>query len=264
MDAFAVTGFLIGFVMGKELYEIIKLKGGLKKKLVYRISDHMADEVLQSEPPPPIPAEGFMRAIVGASPFALSLVFEFYEDLDNEGTKKFLSKVLLEFIKDLQENKEEFRKLARTKFVVEYTQPLGILEGFAISPSTWTFVDVSRDYIEWLEKTYGIEKDELLNIAVVYHMLKTRGSRVIVRLSSFIDGTVWRPYWRLSLLSCFFRKFWLKIFPEGGVVMEKRLLRPRRYRRWGQDTLAKLMVKHIEKEKQKQKQAQEEVLQWNS
>jgi len=196
-DAWTVIGFLVGFLIGQQLYGLIRLKASENKKLVYRISDHMADRVLQSEPPPPISAEGFMRAIVGVSPFALSLVFEFYEDLDNEGTKKFLSKILLEFIKDLQENEEEFRKLAKTKFVVKYTQPLGILEVSATSPSTWTFVDVSRDYIEWLEKTYGIEKDELMNIAVVYHMLKTRGSRVIVRLSSFIDGTVWRPYWRL-------------------------------------------------------------------
>jgi hypothetical protein len=62
------------------------------------------------------------------------------------------------------------------------------LGGFATSPSTWIFVDVSRDYIEWFTKTYGIEKDELMNIAVVYHMLKTRGKKVIVKLSSFLDA----------------------------------------------------------------------------
>jgi hypothetical protein len=193
-DAWTVIGLLVGFLIGQQLYGIIKLKASENKKLVYRISDHMADRVLQSEPPPPISAEGFMRAIIGVSPFALSLVFEFYEDLDNEGTKKFLSKVLLEFIKDLQENEEEFRKLAKTKFVVKYTQPLGILRGCATFPKRWLFVDVSRDYIEWLEKTYGIEKDELINIAVVYHMLKARGSRVIVRLSSFLDAMVCTSY----------------------------------------------------------------------
>jgi len=179
------------------LYGIIKLKASENKKLVYCISDHMADKVLQSEPPPPISAEGSVRAIVGVSPFALSLLFEFYKDLDNEGTEKFLSRVLLEFIKDLRENEEEFRKLAKTKFVVKYTQPLGLWGDFATSPNTWIFVDVSQDYIEWLEKTYGIERDEIMNIAVVSHILKTRGNRVRVRLSSFIDGTVWRPYWKL-------------------------------------------------------------------
>jgi hypothetical protein len=197
-DAWVVLGFLVGFLIGQQLYGIIRLKTSENKKLSYRISDHMSDEVLRSEPPPPISAEGFVQAIVGISPFALSLVFEFYKDLDHEGTKRFLSKVLLEFIKDLQENEEEFRRLARTKFVVKYTQPLGLLGGkIATSPSTWIFVDVSQDYIEWLTKTYGIEKDELMNIAVVYHMLKTRGNRVIVRLASFIDATVWRPYWKL-------------------------------------------------------------------
>ncbi len=119
-------------------------------------------------------------------------MFEFYEDLDKEGVKKFLSQVLLEFIKDLQENEEEFRKLAKTKFVVEYTQPLGLLSGYA--PTKWLFVDVSRDYIDWLTKTYGIEKDEIMNIAVVSHMLKTRGKRVIVKLSSLLDAIVWPPY----------------------------------------------------------------------
>jgi hypothetical protein len=88
MEALAVVGFLIGFTIGRELYEIIKLKARLKKKLSYRISDHMADSVLQSEPPPPISAEGFMRAFVGISPFALSLVYEFYKELNREETKK--------------------------------------------------------------------------------------------------------------------------------------------------------------------------------
>ncbi len=197
-DAGLVIGFLIGFLIGRTLYEIIKLKASENRKLSYRISDHMSDKVLQLEPPPPIPAEGFVRAGVGVSPFALSLVFEFYEDLDIEGTQKFLSQVLLEFIKDLQENEEEFRRLAKTKFVVKYTKPLGILGNFATSPSTWIFVDVSEDFIKWLTKTYGIERDEIMNIAVVYHMLKTKGNRVIVRLSSFISATVWRPYWKLS------------------------------------------------------------------
>jgi hypothetical protein len=41
-----------------------------------------------------------VRAFVGVSPFALSLLFEFYEDLDNEGTEKLISKVLLEFIEE--------------------------------------------------------------------------------------------------------------------------------------------------------------------
>jgi len=197
-DAWAVIGFMVGFVIGTVLYGELKVKLAEKKKLSYRISDHMADKALQTEPPPPISAEGFVRAIVGVSPFALSLVFEFYEDLDHEGTQRFLSKVLFEFIKDLQENKEEFRKLARTKFVVEYTKPLGLWRDFATSPSTWIFVDVSEDYRKWLTKTYGIEKDEIMNIAVVYHMLKTKGNRAIVRLSSFISATVWRPYWKLS------------------------------------------------------------------
>ena len=196
-EAGVVLGFLVGFFIGQHLYGTIKLKASENKKLVYCISDHMADKVLQSEPPPPISAEGSVRAIVGVSPFALSLLFEFYKDLDNEGTEKFLSRVLLEFIKDLRENEEEFRKLAKTKFVVKYTQPLGLWGDFATSPNTWIFVDVSQDYIEWLEKTYGIERDEIMNIAVVSHILKTRGNRVRVRLSSFIDGTVWRPYWRL-------------------------------------------------------------------
>jgi len=193
-DVWVVLGFLVGFVIGQQLYGIIRLKARENKKLVYRISDHMSDKVLQTEPPPPISAEGFMRAVVGVSPFALSLVFEFYEDLNKEETKKFLSKVLLEFIKGLQENEEEFRKLAKTKFVVKYTQPLGLLGGFATSPSKWLFVDVSRDYIEWFTKTYGIEEDEIMNIAVVYHMLKTRGNRVVVKLSSYLDAMVWTPY----------------------------------------------------------------------
>ncbi len=197
-DAGLVIGLLIGFLIGRTLYEIIKLKASENRKLSYRISDHMSDKALQSEAPPPIPAEGFVRAGVGVSPFALSLVFESYKDLGMEGTKKFLSRVLLEFIKDLQENEEEFRRLAKTKFVVEYTQPLGLFGFLATSPSTWIFVDVSEDFIKWLTKTYGIEKDEIMNIAVVYHMLKTKGNRVIVRLSSFISATVWRPYWKLS------------------------------------------------------------------
>jgi hypothetical protein len=43
-------------------------------------------------------------------------------------------------------------------------------------------------------KTYGIEEDELMNIAVVYHMLKTRGKKVIVRLSSYLDAMVCASY----------------------------------------------------------------------
>jgi prefoldin subunit 5 len=189
-EALSVIGFLVGFAIGKELYEIINLKRREYRKVSYRISDHISDKALHSEPLPPISAEGFMRAFVGISPFALSLVFEFYKELDKEGTIKFLSKVLLEFIKDLQENEEEFRKLAKTKFVVEYTRPLGLLGGCATSPSKWLFVDVSRDYIEWLMKTYGIAEDELMNIAVVSHMLKTRGNKVIVRLASYLDAMV--------------------------------------------------------------------------
>jgi hypothetical protein len=135
-----------------------------------------------------------MRAIVGVSPFALSLVFEFYKELNREETKKFFSKVLLEFIKDLQENEEDVRKVAKTKFVVEYTQPLGMLGVLATTPEKWLFVDVSRNYIEWLMKTYGIKEDEIMNIAVVYHMLKTRGKRVRVKLSSYLDAMAWTPY----------------------------------------------------------------------
>jgi hypothetical protein len=189
-DVGAVLGFLVGFVIGRQLYGIIKLKVSENRKLVYRISDHLSDKALHSEPPPPISAEGSVRAIVGVSPFALSLVFEFYKDLDNEGTEKFLSRVLFEFVKDLQENEEEFRKLAKTKFVVEYTRPLGLLGGFAALPRKWLFVDVSRDYIEWLMKTYGIDEDELMNIAIVYHILKTRGNKVMVKLSSYLDAMV--------------------------------------------------------------------------
>ncbi len=193
-EALTVIGFLVGYLIGQSLYGIIKLKESENRKLSYRISDHMSDRVLQLEPPPPIPAEGFRRAFAGVSIFALSLVFEFYEDLDKEEVKKFLSKVLLEFIKDLQENEEEFRKLAKTKFVVEYTQPLGLFGFLATSPKKWLFVDVSRDYIEWLTKTYGIEKDEIMNIAVVYHMLKTRGKRVVVKVASYLDAMEWSPY----------------------------------------------------------------------
>jgi hypothetical protein len=193
-DALSVIGFLVGFFIGTKLYEIVKLKRFENKKISYRISDHMSDKVLQAEPPPPISAEGFVRAFVGISPFALSLVFEFYEDLDKEETKKFFSRVLLEFIKDLQENEEEFRKLAKTKFVVEYTKPLGLLGEFATSPSKWIYVDVSQDYMKWLTRTYGIKEDEIMNIAVVYHMLKTRGNRVIVKLLSYLDATAWFPY----------------------------------------------------------------------
>jgi hypothetical protein len=193
-EALVVIGFLVGYLIGKDLYEIVKLKRSERKKLSYRISDHMSDEVLGNEPPPSMFAEGFMRACVGISPFALSLVIEFYKDLDKEGKKKFFSRVLLEFIRDLQENEKEFRKLAKIKFIVEYTQPLGLLGGFATSPTHWIFVDISRDYLQWLTKTYGINEDEIMNIAVVYHMLKTRGDRVVVRLSSYLDAMVWCPY----------------------------------------------------------------------
>ncbi len=193
-EALTVIGFLVGYLIGQSLYGIIKLKESENRKLSYRISDHMSDRVLQLEPPPPILAEGFKREFAGVSIFALSLVFEFYEDLDKEEVKKFFSKVLLEFIKDLQENEEEFRKLAKTKFVVEYTQPLWLFGFLATSPKKWLFVDVSRDYIEWLTKTYGIEKDEIMNIAVVSHMLKTRGKRVVVKVASYLDAMEWSPY----------------------------------------------------------------------
>jgi len=57
-----------------------------------------------------------------------------------------------------------------------------VLGGCATLPRKWLFVDVSRDYIEWLTKTYGIDEDELMNIAFVSHMLKTRGNKVMVKL----------------------------------------------------------------------------------
>jgi hypothetical protein len=194
MQEVLVVWCLIGFLLGKHLYEIVMLKRFENKKLAYRISDHMSDKPLQTEPPPSTYAEGLTRAFVGISPFALSLVFEFYEDLDKEETKKFLSEVLFEFIKDLQEHKEEVRRLARTKFVVEYTQSLGVLRKCVILSRKWLYIDISQDYIDWLTKTYGIKEDEIMNIAVVYHMLKTRGKRVIVKLSSCLDAMVCTPY----------------------------------------------------------------------
>jgi hypothetical protein len=37
-DVLAVIGFLVGYLIGKDLYEIIKLKARENKKLSYRIT----------------------------------------------------------------------------------------------------------------------------------------------------------------------------------------------------------------------------------
>ncbi len=50
-EVLTVIGFVVGYLIGQSLYGIIKVKERENKKLSYRISDHMSDKVLQSEPP---------------------------------------------------------------------------------------------------------------------------------------------------------------------------------------------------------------------
>jgi len=114
---------------------------------------------------------------IGISVLSLALLFEVYGDVP---LGPFLGVLFYEFARDMEEDPDSVWEVVDRRFEVELEPEIVQLEGVLFVRRYFELSNADTDYIERFSQEYGIELDELLDLAIKYCLVKEGLSRVVI------------------------------------------------------------------------------------
>jgi len=114
---------------------------------------------------------------VGISVLSLALLFEVYGDVP---LGPFLGVLFYEFARDMEEDADRGWEVLGSRLEVELEQEIEPFRDVLFVRRYFELSNADTDYIERFSTEYGIDLDELLDLAIKYCLVKEGLDRVVI------------------------------------------------------------------------------------